>query len=156
MLRSANAVGGDAHYWTGGDFRIEQLDGDLGNLFSPYDPIIRSNGDVSFDDYTGASLHIFAGGSVTVGNITITGPDDQSNISEEESSFELSDGTPVQINGDTQPTLDIRAGTTAFNPDGAPQLTPTVDFPGAGNVSFQIPPILRLKERALILISILL
>jgi filamentous hemagglutinin family protein len=35
VLRSLNTVGGDAHYWTGGNFRIEKLDGSLGGLFSP-------------------------------------------------------------------------------------------------------------------------
>jgi ethanolamine utilization microcompartment shell protein EutS len=76
VLRSANTVGGDAHYFSGGSFQIEQLDGSPGNLYSPHDPIIRSNGDVSFDSYTGASLDIFAGGSVTIpGTITITGVD---------------------------------------------------------------------------------
>ena len=38
ILRSSSAVRGDAHYWAGGNIRIEQLDGSLGNLFSPYDP----------------------------------------------------------------------------------------------------------------------
>ncbi|BAY81496.1 hypothetical protein NIES267_09730 [Calothrix parasitica NIES-267] len=44
VLRSANQVGGDAKYWSGGNFQIEQLDGSLGNLFSPYDPVIKSLG----------------------------------------------------------------------------------------------------------------
>jgi hypothetical protein len=35
VLRSTNTVGGDAHYFSGGNFRIETLDGSLGNLFSP-------------------------------------------------------------------------------------------------------------------------
>ncbi|MGI2906876.1 filamentous hemagglutinin N-terminal domain-containing protein [Tolypothrix sp. VBCCA 56010] len=76
VLRSLNTVGGDAHYWAGGNFRIEQMDGSLGGLFSPYDPIIRASGDVSFQSYTGGSLHILAGGSVTIpGTVTITGAD---------------------------------------------------------------------------------
>ncbi|MEQ8958180.1 MAG: filamentous hemagglutinin N-terminal domain-containing protein, partial [Coleofasciculus sp. C2-GNP5-27] len=32
VLRSANTVGGDIHYWSGESFRIEKLDGSLGNL----------------------------------------------------------------------------------------------------------------------------
>ena len=47
VLRSANAVSGDAHYWSRGNFQIEQLDGNLGDLSSPNDPVIRSAGDVS-------------------------------------------------------------------------------------------------------------
>jgi len=97
VLRSANTVGGDAHYWAGGNFRIEQLDGIPGSLFSPHDPIIRTSGDVTFDSYTGTSLYIFAGGSVTVtGNIDINGPD---------------------LAFSTIPTLEIHAGTTAVVPE---------------------------------------
>ncbi|WP_081594719.1 two-partner secretion domain-containing protein [Allocoleopsis franciscana] len=75
VLRSANTVGGDAHYITGGSFKVEQLDGSAGNLSSPNDPIILALGDVTLGDYTGASLHILAGGSVTLGNVTINGTD---------------------------------------------------------------------------------
>lgn len=131
VLRSANTVGGDAHYWSGGSFRIEQLDSKLGSLSSPNDPVIRASGDVSFDSYEGASLHIFAGGSVTVtGGITITGADATNGIQE---TVTLSDGTTVEINGKTEPILDIRAGTTAF---GTPGVTDTDGFspsvPGTG------------------------
>lgn len=116
VLRSNNAVGGDARYWTGGNYRIEKLDGSLGGLFSPYDPVIRASGDVSFDSYTGASLHIFAGGSVTIpGTVEITGGDATNGIPVE--SVALSDGTSITINS-VNPTLDIRAGTTEFNPVG--------------------------------------
>lgn len=119
VLRSANTVGGDAHYWTGGNFRIEKLDGSAGNLFSPYDPVILANGDVSLGDYTGASLHILAGGRVNLGNVTITSPDttggaiDPTNVNPLLSRFvnlTLSDGTSLTINGTTVPTLDVRAG----------------------------------------------
>ena len=133
VLRSANSVGGDAHYWTGGSFRIEQLDGDPGNLFSPYDPIIRSSGDVVFGDYTGASLHIFAGGSVTAGNITITGGDPngiQETVTLSDPIDPLRPVDQVTIDG-TNPTLDIRAGTTAF---GTPSLTPN-PIPGITNLN---------------------
>ncbi|NEP14151.1 MAG: CHAT domain-containing protein [Symploca sp. SIO2C1] len=113
VLRSANSVGGDAHYWTGGNFRIEQLDGNMGDLSSPYDPIIRASGDVSFSGYIGPSLHIFAGGSVTIANIIITGIEANADAINGDTVV-LSDGTPIPINGSTIPTLDIRAGTTAF------------------------------------------
>ena len=75
VLRSANPINGDAHYWSGGNFRIEQLDESLGDLTSLYDPIIRSLGDVSFDFYYGASLHILAGGQVDIGAVFITEPE---------------------------------------------------------------------------------
>ena len=76
VLRSNRTVGGDARFWSGGNFSTERLDGSLGNLYSPHDPIILSNGDVTLGDYEGASLHILAGGSVTLGNVTITGTGD--------------------------------------------------------------------------------
>ncbi|NEQ56190.1 MAG: filamentous hemagglutinin N-terminal domain-containing protein [Moorea sp. SIO4A1] len=111
VLRSQNTVAGDAHYWSGGSFRIEQLDGSLGDLFSPDDPIIRSVGDVSFNSYLGTSLHIVAGGAVEIGSVIITGSETGTEgidfISE---AITLSNGTVVNINGQTEPTLDIRAG----------------------------------------------
>lgn len=112
VLRSGGAIAGDAHYTAGGSFRIEQLDGSLGAWSSPNDPIIRATGDVSFDSYTGASLHIFAGGSVTANSITITGPDATNGLAE---TVTLSDGTPLSIDGRQRPTLDIRAGTLALS-----------------------------------------
>jgi filamentous hemagglutinin family protein len=73
VLRSDQTVGGDARFWSGGNFSTERLDGSLGNLYSPHDPIFLVNGNVTLGDYEGASLHILAGGSVTLGNVTITG-----------------------------------------------------------------------------------
>ncbi|MDJ0631731.1 MAG: filamentous hemagglutinin N-terminal domain-containing protein [Xenococcaceae cyanobacterium MO_188.B29] len=138
VLRSANTVGGDAHYWTGGNFRIEQLNGELGSLFSPYDPVIRSIGDVSFESYEGASLHIFAGGSVTIGgNVRITGVDAMNGISDSFSLVDPSDPTvtvPVDIDGASFPTLDIRAGITDSSLL-TPSLTPETNFPGTGTLS---------------------
>jgi len=71
VLRSASTIRGDAHYFTGGNLRFEQLNGQAGNLFSPSDPIILAVGNVTLGDYTGASLHVLAGGSVSLGNVTI-------------------------------------------------------------------------------------
>ncbi|MEH2285137.1 MAG: filamentous hemagglutinin N-terminal domain-containing protein [Nostoc sp.] len=118
VLRSANTVGGDAHYWAGGNFRIEQLDGSPGNLFSPYDPIVLANGNVTLADYTGASLHILAGGSVNLGNVTINALDSTANTinptnptsTPNLATVTLLDGTSLTINGSTQPTLDVRSG----------------------------------------------
>ncbi|NER22984.1 MAG: filamentous hemagglutinin N-terminal domain-containing protein [Symploca sp. SIO1C2] len=116
VLRSANSIIGDAHYWSGGTFQIEQLDSNPGSWLSPNDPVIRANGDVSFDSYQGASLHIFAGGSVKVtGDIEITGADATNGIQE---TVTLSDGTTVEIDGKNEPTLDIRAGTNAVGNPG--------------------------------------
>jgi len=116
ILLSENPVIGDARYFSGGSFRIEQLDGSLGDLESPNDPIIRASGDVSFDSYEGASLHILAGGSVNItGDVTITGADGENGLQE---TVTLSDGESLEIDGKNQATLDIRAGTTAFGIEG--------------------------------------
>src|ERR687885_615594 len=72
VLRSTNTVGGDAQFRVGGNFRVEKLDGSLGNLSSPHDPVIEVQGNYSSADYSGGSLQILAGGSVTLGNVTIT------------------------------------------------------------------------------------
>nr|WP_242026983.1 filamentous hemagglutinin N-terminal domain-containing protein [Phormidium tenue] len=111
VLRSQNPVGGDAHYWSGGNFTVETLNGSGGSLYSPIDPIIRSRGDVSFDTYVGSSLHILAGGSVALGTALITAPDPGvlgNDFLRE--TIRLSDGTVVEVDGGAQPTLDVRAG----------------------------------------------
>lgn len=116
IFRSANTIITDAYFSSGGNFRLEQMNGDLGTAKSPGDPIIRASGNVSFDNYSGASLHILAGGSVTINNIEITGAEPGNSIQE---NVTLSDGiTTVAIDGNAQPTVDIRAGTTNFNPPG--------------------------------------
>jgi len=122
VLRSRSPVIGDAHYRSGGNFRIETIDGGLGLLTSPRDPVIRAAGDVAFDSYTGASLHIFAGGSVTVpGLIEITGSDPANGLVE---TVVLSDSSTQPINGQITPTLDIRAGTMAVTPEGVTEASP--------------------------------
>ncbi|MCU0534778.1 MAG: filamentous hemagglutinin N-terminal domain-containing protein [Hydrococcus sp. Prado102] len=108
VLRSPNPVIGDARYWSGGNYRIENLNGKLGNLTSPNDPIIRTAGDVLINGYQGASLHILAGGKVEIPlGVIITGADAENGLVERVS---LSNGETVAVNGRTQPTLDIRAG----------------------------------------------
>ncbi|MBP0018476.1 MAG: filamentous hemagglutinin N-terminal domain-containing protein [Cyanobacteria bacterium SBLK] len=125
ILRSNNAVIGDAHYYSGGNFRIEELDGDLGELESPNDPVIRSLGDVSFDSYIGASLHILAGGKVEIpGFIWITGADAVNGLTE---TVTLFDGRTIEINGKNEPTVDIRAGVDS-NFIGSPFLAGTGFF----------------------------
>ncbi len=149
VLRSANPVGGDAHYWSGGDFRIERLDEGLGDLFSLYDPIIRSQGDVSFFGYQGTSLHILAGGSVNINTAIITGTDtvgDTINPTATPSlatipNVTLPDGSPLVIDGSTRPTLDVRAG---IDPTviGSPLGTSGENFPDVffDSSFFPVPP----------------
>ena len=70
LLQGQSSIIGDARFFSGGNFRI------AGNLRSEKDPVIFASGDVSLGDYTGASLGIVAGGSITVGDITITDRDE--------------------------------------------------------------------------------
>ena len=113
-LRSANRVGGDAHYWSGGDFRVENLNGEVGQLFSPIDPIIRTLGDVDIEGYEGSSLHILAGrirhDSELLLSLTLT--QEEPDLIFLQETIDLSDGTVVEVNGSAQPTLDVRAGVT--------------------------------------------
>ena len=135
-LRSDNPVNGDAHYWSSGNFQIEQTDDTLGNLFSEYDPIIRSQGDVSFFGYQGTSLHILSGGSVDINTVIITGPDTTGDSinpvsTPELANVTLSDGTSLVIDGGARATLDIRAGidpSVIGNPLGTSSFTPDSDL----------------------------
>jgi len=142
-LRSDEAIIGDAHYWSGGDFAIENFIGNVAALLSPNDPIIIATGDVVLGDYTGASLHILAGGSVTLGNVEIDargGINDTINPNHPDpfiaslANYVLSDGTSTVIDGSNSPTgeatLDIRAGIDWSN------------FPGfPGDLSIGIAPV---------------
>ncbi|NJM22959.1 MAG: filamentous hemagglutinin N-terminal domain-containing protein [Richelia sp. SM1_7_0] len=124
VLQSEKQVGGDARFTVGGNFRIEKLDGSLGDLYSPYDPIIFAAGDVSLGNYFGASLHILAGGSVTLGNVDILFSDSADNTINPDNNtlfnnsdtiaslanISLSDGTELIIDGSRKPSLDVRAG----------------------------------------------
>ncbi|MDJ0705242.1 MAG: filamentous hemagglutinin N-terminal domain-containing protein [Leptolyngbyaceae cyanobacterium MO_188.B28] len=75
-LASDGPISSDAHFFSWGNLSIEDLDGNPGPFISFYDPIIRSNGDVTFGKYEGVALKVQAAGSITVnGDITITGPD---------------------------------------------------------------------------------
>ncbi len=108
ILTSNNPVGGDGRFNSQGKFRIEKLDQTLGDLSSPFDPVIKASGDVELNNYAGGSLHILAGGSVNIpGLIEINTNDAEDSLNE---TINLTDGTTINIKGNTQPTLDIRAG----------------------------------------------
>ncbi|MEM9214193.1 MAG: filamentous hemagglutinin N-terminal domain-containing protein [Cyanobacteria bacterium P01_F01_bin.150] len=129
VLRSGDGAIADAHFAAGRDFRVERISSlgrRLGPLLSEDDPVIRASGDVEFQAYEGASLHILAGGQVRVpGTITITGADTLGNSLQE--AVTLSDGeTVVAIDGSAEPTLDIRAGMADV---GLPSITNPESFP---------------------------
>ena len=137
VLRSANQVGGDAHYWSGGNFRIERSDGSLGDLYSPYDPVIRVVGDLELANYSGASLHILAGGSVTIpGAVFISGSDTTGAALAE--TVTLSNGVALSIDGTTRPTVDIRAGVDLASIGSPLGLVGDASIPGGGTI-FDVP-----------------
>ncbi|WP_254564443.1 CHAT domain-containing protein [Oscillatoria sp. HE19RPO] len=74
-LVSEGPISGDSHFASGGNFAIRTASGEPGTLISLFDPIVTSNGDVTFGDYTGASLKVEAGGSIVGVSINITQPD---------------------------------------------------------------------------------
>jgi filamentous hemagglutinin family protein len=74
-LISNGTISGDAHFASGGNFSMLNRAGAPANFVSLYDPIISSTGNVTFGDYTGTALKVEAQGSITAGNIRITGPD---------------------------------------------------------------------------------
>ncbi|MEQ8998367.1 MAG: filamentous hemagglutinin N-terminal domain-containing protein [Coleofasciculus sp. B1-GNL1-01] len=154
-LRSANDIQLDGHYATNGQFSVEQLDGTPGNSFAADDPIVLAAGDVKLGNYEGASLHILAGGSVELGTVTInnTGPTASTINSNNDtlipgtntpysalSNVTLSDGTSVTVNGDSQATLDVRAGIdwTQAPFTGVPGIPTPTDIP-TGSVTFETP-----------------
>ncbi len=128
ILSSPNPIVIDTYFNANGNFQLRNGD-ELGSGISPNDPIIRSSGDVSFDTYTGASLHIFAGGSVTADSIIINNADGTNGL---EQTVTLSDNsTQLPIDGRTVATLDVRAGTTEFVGDLFTGLTDFSAFAGA-------------------------
>lgn len=111
LLRSSQPVRGDIHFISGGDFRVETLDGSLGDLYSPFSVGFRTIGDFSIQNYFGSSLHILAGGSVSISDARII--DSQklpSGFDFTKEIIELSNGNRVAVDGANQPTVDIRAG----------------------------------------------
>jgi filamentous hemagglutinin family protein len=137
-LVSNGAISGDAHFTSGGNFSILSLAGQPGNFFSLYDPIIRSNTDVTFGAYTGASLKVEAAGSITAtGAINITTPD--TNILETGSDAEmlknqpaliLRSGTPIVAPNIPNIPPEQNAGGTTFTATPPPTITP-------GNITVQ-------------------
>ena len=146
-------ISGDAHFASGGSFSMLNLLGKPGNFVSLYDPIILASGNVSLGDYTGTSLHILAGGSVTLSSVTINATDSTANTINPSSTtlfngvstlgslatVPLSDGSSITINGSTKPTLDVRAGINWRLLGGVP--TPNPSVIGVVAPTYQIQPL---------------
>jgi len=121
VLRSDGIISGDAHFASGGNFTVSSISGSVPNFISLYDPIISSNSDVSFGNYTGAALKVESRGSITSGDITITSPD-----------LALPPGPPDTVDRNTlitSPSLILRAGLPVLaNP---PNIPPALLLGGA-------------------------
>jgi hypothetical protein len=154
-LVSDGNVSGDAHFFSGGGFSILNLAGNPGNFVSLYDPIISSEVDFAMGNYTGPALKVETRGSITMGNITITGPDTV-NIPILDPDFDLLTTSPALILQAGKPMLDnspniatsndrsipasIQVGTitTSSNTDGnaGPVILKTNYGNNAGDISF--------------------
>ncbi len=123
-LKSEGVVSGDAHFASAGKFKIE------GDFISLNDPIVSSVGDVEFGNYIGVSLKVESQGSITGGNIVITGADTNLTGSDPD--------IPILTGGSA---LILRAGLDSLaNPENVPILFVDTVFTssgitGAGDVS---------------------
>ncbi|WP_055075705.1 filamentous hemagglutinin N-terminal domain-containing protein [Pseudanabaena sp. 'Roaring Creek'] len=130
VLQSNNPIDVDAHWIGGGNFLVKKLDGTPGDLYSLKDPIFQYSGNVNFGNYTGTSLQILAGGSVTTGAIQITGASAPFN----NSTVTLSDSSSLVIDGINTPVVDIRAGVLPSGLFATPAVTVTGN-PTSANIS---------------------
>jgi filamentous hemagglutinin family protein len=111
VLQSGSQVGGNAHYWSGGNFRVEQLDGVLGNLYSPYGMSIQSLEDVSFNVYQGGNLHIVTAESVNADTVIVDNFESKgAGFSSFSETITRPDGSTLLIDDNAQAIVDIRAG----------------------------------------------
>lgn len=129
-LVSNGDISGDAHFASNG-FSILNLAGAPGNFVSLYDPIISSNGDVTFGNYTGTALKVESTGSITAGNIRITGPD-TALLAGSDPDIPILQNSPALIlrAGLTtlanSPNVPTQVGQTAFTPSGTSSSPATI------------------------------
>jgi filamentous hemagglutinin family protein len=119
-LVSDGIISGDSHFASGGSFSILNFAGNRGEFVSLYDPIIRSNGDVTFGDYTGASLKVEAVGNISANDITITAPE----ISDPIEGVGIPTSDPDFTTLTTGRALILRAGLDSVD---SPSTFPTVE-----------------------------
>lgn len=119
-LISNGVISADSQFNAGGNFSLFRLNGEPGNFISLFDPIIRSNGDVIFGEYTGASLKVEARGAIIGSDITITSPD----------LFLAETTDPEAAILSSQPALILRSGIDLLsdspNIDSTPEIENTV------------------------------
>jgi filamentous hemagglutinin family protein len=94
----------------GGNLTLKAIENvQIGDAISFNDSMIRAGGNVNLSIYTGASLQILAGGSVTIDTVNITSTEAENPIRD---IVTLSDGITTFVMDGSKTTLDIRAGTT--------------------------------------------
>ncbi|MDL5056337.1 CHAT domain-containing protein [Geitlerinema calcuttense] len=128
-LISDGLISGDAHFASGGSFQMLTTQGQPGTFVSFFDPIIRADGDVTFGNYTGVALKVEAIGSITGGDITITGPDASGSIPTSDPDFtELTTTNALILRAGSpifwSPNTPVTAGGTNFT-ESSPPLTPS-------------------------------
>ncbi len=96
-LVSNGIISTDAHFQSGGNFSIRNLNGETTNFISLYDPIINVGGNYSVGSYTGSSLKVTAGGNIDYSAVNITGID--ANINPTNPAFVLDAGGTIQYTG---------------------------------------------------------
>jgi filamentous hemagglutinin family protein len=146
-LISDGKISLDAHFRSGGKFSIFNSQGKTGNFISLVDPIISSNQDVTFGNYTGPSLKVESRGSITAGEIVITGADTALPSSTAICGGSVSPNCVTDVQTlSSQPALILRAGETnilgtnfgtapiPFNEVGGPSSPGNVNV--TGNISF--------------------
>jgi hypothetical protein len=136
-LVSNGTITGNGRFISSSDFSVLNLAGEPGSFnYTPSSSngIISSNGNVSFGNYTGVSLKVEARGSISGGDITITGPNTS-----------LSGTDPDIAILSSLPTLILRAGLTELpnNPtvtpdqsrtEGGATFASSAGSPSAGNI----------------------
>ncbi|MBD2449873.1 CHAT domain-containing protein [Nostoc sp. FACHB-152] len=146
-LISDGKISLDAHFSSAGKFSILTSQGQAGNFISLVDPIISSNQDVTFGNYTGPSLKVESRGSISAGEIVITGADTALPSSTAICGGSVSPNCVTDVQTlSSQPALILRAGETnilgtnfgvapiVFNEVGGPSFPGNVNV--TGNISF--------------------
>jgi filamentous hemagglutinin family protein len=103
-LISNGIISTDAHFQSGGDFSIRNLNGEIANFISLYDPMIIAANNYDVNNYTGASLQVTAGENITYGAVNITGID--TNVHPTNPAFFLNAGGTISSSSPVSTSLN--------------------------------------------------
>jgi filamentous hemagglutinin family protein len=102
-LVSDGRIATDAHFQAGGNFAIRTLAGIPANFVSLTDPIVTAGGDYTVGDYTGASLQVTAGQTITYGTVVIDSIDP--NVHPTQPALLMTAGGEIRGLGDVSTTV---------------------------------------------------